>query len=128
LAGGTLSPIQQESPRENGAGGSSSVGISPGESPQGTISAERPQAAAAFSPHVITALGQTLTINNPSAVTVGSSTLPAITSGGNYFSLAPSGNLIAGSVPTAAATSPPLLTFTGSTYTANSASQSLIAG
>jgi len=131
LAGGTPSPNQQESLQENGAGGSSSVGISPGESPQGTTPAEHPQAAAALFPHVITALGQTLTINNSSAVTIGSSTLsvggPAITSGGNYFSLAPSGNLIAGSVPTAAAPSPPLLTFAGSTYTANSASQFLIA-
>ncbi|KAK4695047.1 hypothetical protein P7C71_g2627, partial [Lecanoromycetidae sp. Uapishka_2] len=89
------------------------------------------QPAAAFTPHTITTLGQTLSINNPSTVAIGSSTLspggPAITSDGHYYSLAPSGQLVAGSL-SSTPTTLPLLTFGGSTYTGNAASQFTIAG
>lgn len=102
----------------------------------GGTSPANSQAAAAFTPHIITALDQTLSINNPTAIAIGSSTLsaggPAITSDNHYYSLAPSGNLIAGTIPTQISNpqsaAPPLLTFAGTTYTANSASDFTIAG
>lgn len=68
---------------------------------------------------------------NPSAVVIADKTLsaggPAFSSNGNFFSLGPSGNLVAGTLqpgPTAV----PALTFYGSTYSVNSASHFIIAG
>lgn len=86
----------------------------------------------AFTPHAITALGQTLSITDPSAVAIGSSKLsvggPAHISDGKYYSLAPSGNLIAGTLAPSPEPSPPLvLSVAGSVYTANSASEFVIA-
>lgn len=85
-------------------------------------------AAAAFTPHAVTVLGQSLSITNPSAVAVAGKTLsvggPAVTSGSTYWSLGSGGNLVAGTLTPA----PAALTFAGSTYTANSASQFVIAG
>ena len=88
-----------------------------------------------FSTHIITPLaGVALTITNPSAVAAAGSTLtpggPAVTIDGTYYSLAPSGNLIAGTVSSggAPAGAPALLTFGGSTYIANAASQFVVAG
>lgn len=85
-------------------------------------------AAAPFTPHAVTVLGQSLSITNPSAVAVAGKTLsvggPAVTSGGNYFSLGYGGNLVAGTL----APVPAAMSFAGSTYTANSASQFVIAG
>ena len=88
-----------------------------------------------FSTHVITPLaGVALTITNPSAVAAAGSTLtpggPAVTLDGTYYSLAPSGNLIAGTVSSggAPAEAPAVLTFAGSTYNANAASQFVVAG
>ena len=92
-----------------------------------------PAQVAAFTPHVVTALGQTLSITDPSAVAIAGSTLsvggPAHTSNGKYYSLAPSGNLIAGTLaPSPGPSSPPVLSVAESTYTANSASAFVIAG
>ncbi|KAK0510666.1 hypothetical protein JMJ35_007098 [Cladonia borealis] len=88
-----------------------------------------------FSTHVITPLaGVALTVTNPSAVVAAGATLtpggPAVTSDGTYYSLAPSGNLIAGTVSSGGvpAEAPAVLTFAGSTYTANTASQFVVAG
>lgn len=87
----------------------------------------------AFTPHAITALGQTLSITDPSAVAIAGKTLsvggPAHTSDGKYYSLAPSGNLIAGTLaPIPGPSSPPVLSVAGSKYTANAASQFVVAG
>lgn len=95
--------------------------------------APAPGSSLVFTPHAITALGQTLSITDPSAVAIAGSTLsvggPAHTSDGKYYSLAPSGNLIAGTLPAGPEpSSPPVLTLAGSTYTANSASNFIIAG
>ena len=91
----------------NGAGGGSGPNSAP---------------AATFTPHPITALGQTLSAVNPSAVVVADKTLtaggPAFSSNGNFFSLGPSGNLVAGTLAPGA-TPAPALTFGGSTYTAS---------
>ena len=99
----------------------------------GSVPAPAPGPSPAFTPHVITALGQTLSITDPSAVAVAGSTLsvggPAHTSDGKYYSLAPSGNLIAGTLaPNPEPTSPPVLSVAGSTYTANTASAFVVAG
>ena len=85
-----------------------------------------------FTPHPITALGQTLSITDPSAVVIAGSTLsvggPAHTSDGKYYSLAPSGNLVAGILTSGPGPSPPpVLSIAGSTYTANAASQFVVA-
>lgn len=95
--------------------------------------APAPGSSVVFTPHAITALGQTLSITDPSAVAIAGSTLsvggPAHTSDGKYYSLAPSGNLIAGTLaPSIEPSSPPVLSVAGSTYTANSASNFIIAG
>lgn len=82
---------------------------------------------------IITPLGgQAATIINPSAIAVTGSTLsvggPALTTAGTFYSLAPSGNFVAGTVSTPApvANSLDLLTFGASTYTANAASRLVI--
>ena len=86
---------------------------------------------AAFTPHAINVLGQTLSAVDPSAVAIAGKTLsaggPAFTSNGNFYSVGPSGNLVAGTLAPGA-TPAPVLTFGGSTYTANSASQFVVAG
>ncbi|KAL9065260.1 MAG: hypothetical protein Q9161_008339 [Pseudevernia consocians] len=92
-----------------------------------------PTTSPAFTPHPVVALGQTLSITDPSAVEIAGSTLsvggPAHTSDGKYYSLAPSGNLIAGTLaPSPEPSSPPVLSVAGSTYTANSASEFVVAG
>ena len=99
----------------------------------GSVPAPAPAQVAAFTPHAVTALGQALSITDPSAVAIAGSTLsvggPAHTSDGKYYSLAPSGNLIAGTLaPSPGPSSPPVLSIAGSTYTANSASAFVIAG
>ena len=91
-----------------------------------------PAPSPAFTPHAITALSQTFSITDPSAVAIAGSTLlvggPALTSNGKYFSLAPSGKLVAGTLaPNPGPSSPPVLSVAGSTYTANAASQFVIA-
>ena len=93
------------------------------------------QPNAPFTPHAITALGQTLNAVSPSAVAIAGNTLsaggPAFSSNGNFFSVGPSGNLVAGTLApgaAAVATPAPVLTFGGSAFTANSASQFVIAG
>ena len=109
--------VQQGQPQGGSAQGGSGQGANPG-----------------FSTHIITPLaGVALTITNPSAVAAAGSTLtpggPAVTSDGTYFSLAPSGNLIADTVYTggAPAEAPAVLSFAGSTYTAHAASQFILA-
>ncbi|CAD6587759.1 MAG: hypothetical protein ASARMPRED_003247 [Alectoria sarmentosa] len=92
-----------------------------------------PAPSPAFTPHAVTALGQTFSITDPSAVAIAGSTLsvggPAHTSDGKYYSLAPSGNLIAGTIaPNPDPSSPPVLSVAGATYTANSASEFVVAG
>lgn len=107
-----------------------------------------PTPSPAFTPHAVVALGQTLSITDPSAVAIAGSTLavggPAHISDGKYYSLAASGNLVAGTLPSAPEPSSPpglsvtgsaqstpnplVLKFAGSTYTANTASQFDIAG
>ena len=99
----------------------------------GGVSAPSPAPTPAFTPHVVTALGQTLSITDPSAVAIAGSTLsvggPAHTSDGKYYSLASSGNLVAGTLPSIPGPSSPLvLSVAGSTYTANAASQFVVAG
>ncbi|KAF6230532.1 hypothetical protein HO133_004876 [Letharia lupina] len=99
----------------------------------GSAPAPSPAPSPAFTPHAITALGQTLSITDPSAVAIAGKTLsvggPAHTSDGKYYSLAPSGNLIAGTLaPTPGPLSPPVLSVAGSKYTANAASQFVVAG
>ena len=118
LSGNPPASFQQGQSQGSPAQGGSGQGANPG-----------------FSTHVITPLaGVAVTINNPSAVEAAGATLtpggPAITSDGTYFSLAPSGNLIAGTVSNggAPAEAPAVLTFAGSTYTANAASQFIVAG
>lgn len=95
--------------------------------------APAPGSSLVFTPHAITALGQTLSITDPSAVAIAGSTIsvggPAHTSDGKHYSLAPSGNLIAGTLASSPEpSSPPVLSVAGSTYTANSASNFIIAG
>ena len=92
-----------------------------------------PAPSPAFTPHAVTALGQTFSITDPSAVAIAGSTLsvggPAHTSDGKYYSLAPSGNLIAGTLaPSPEPSSLPVLSVAGTTYTANSASEFVVAG
>ena len=118
LSGNPPTSVQQGQSQGSPAQGGSGQGANPG-----------------FSTHVITPLaGVALTITNPSAVEAAGSTLtpggPAVTKDGTYFSLAPSGNLIAGTVSNggAPAEAPAVLTFAGSTYTANAASQFTVAG
>ena len=99
----------------------------------GASSTPSPAPTPAFTPHVVTALGQTLSITDPSAVAIAGSTLsvggPAHTSDGKYYSLASSGNLVAGTLPPSPGPSSPLvLSVAGSTYTANAASQFVVAG
>lgn len=110
------------------SGGETSGGAgSQGESQGGN---DQPNAPA-FTPHIITALGETLNAINPSAVAIASKTLsaggPAFTSNGNFYSVGPSGNLVAGTLAPGA-TPAPVLTFGGAPYTANPASQFVIAG
>ena len=118
LSGNPPASLQQGQSQGSPAQGGSGQGANPG-----------------FSTHVITPLaGVAVTINNPSAVEAAGAILtpggPAVTKDGTYFSLAPSGNLIAGTVSNggAPAEAPAVLTFAGSTYTANSASQFIVAG
>lgn len=92
-----------------------------------------PAPSPAFTPHTVTALGQILSITDPSAVPIAGSTLsvggPAHISDGKYFSLASSGNLVAGTLASSPEPSSlPVLSFAGSTYTANSASEFVLAG
>ena len=91
-----------------------------------------PGNAAGFTPHAVTALGATLSALNPTAVAIGGKTLtaggPAFTSNGNYYSVGPSGNLVAGTLAPGATAAPAALTFGGQTYTANSAGQLVVAG
>ena len=81
-----------------------------------------------FTPHLVTVQGQTLQVNNPSVVAVAGKTLtpggPAVSSGGNYFSLASGGNLVAGTL----APPSPVMTFAGSSITADAFSHFVIAG
>jgi hypothetical protein len=90
--------------------------------------AAAPLATAVFTPHVVTAQGQTLSITDPSAVVVAGHTLsvggPAISTDTKFFSLAPNGYLVAGTL----APAPAVLIFGSSTITANSASAFLLAG
>lgn len=97
----------------------------------GSVSAPAPSPA--FTPHAVVALGQTISVTDPSAVAIAGSILsvggPAHTSDGKYYSLASSGNLIAGTLPPSPGpSSPPVLSVAGSTYTANAASQFIVAG
>ena len=99
----------------------------------GSVPAPGPPPSPTFTPHVVTALGQTLSITDPSAVAIAGSTLsvggPAHTSNGKYYSLAPSGNLVAGTLAaTPVPSPPPVLSVAGTTYTANAASEFIIAG
>ena len=104
-----------------GTSGGSQAGNAPGAIP-----------AAGFVPHAIVAQGQTLQAINPSAVQIGGQTLsagaPAITSNGNFFSVGPAGNLIAGTVGAPGASAAPVLAFGGSSITANSAGAFVVAG
>ena len=119
-----------------GLGGNPPVSVQQGAAQGGPAQGGNGQEAlSGFSTHVITPLaGVALTITNPSAVVAAGATLtpggPAVTSDGTYYSLAPSGNLIAGTVSSsgAPAEAPAVLTFGGSTYTANAASQFIVAG
>ena len=118
LGGNPPASVQQEPAQGGSAQGGNGQGANTG-----------------FSTRVVTPLpGVALTITNPSAVAAAGSTLtpggPAVTSNGTYYSLAPSGNLIAGTVSSggAPAEAPAVLTFGGSTYTANAASQFVVAG
>ena len=97
----------------------------------GSVPASAPSPS--FTPHPIVALGQTLSITDPSAVEISGSTLsvggPAHTSDGKYYSLASSGNLIAGTLaPSPEPSPPPVLSVAGSTYTPNSASEFVVMG
>ena len=104
---------------------------------------------APFTPHAMTVLGQSLSALDPTAVVLAGKTLtaggPAFSTAGNYYSMGPSGNLVAGTlapdagggakagagVPAgagAAIASTPNLKFGGQSYTADSASQFTIAG
>ncbi len=117
--GGGAPPTQGVGALINGALGGGSV-PAPAPSP-------------AFTPHLVTALGQTLSITDPSAVPIAGSILsvggPAHISDGKYYSLAPSGNLIAGTLaPSPKPLTPLVLSVAGSTYTANSASEFFVAG
>lgn len=92
-----------------------------------------PTPSPAFTPHAVTALDQILSITDPSAVAIAGSTLsiggPAHISDGKYYSLAASGNLVAGTLPSSPGPSSPLvLSVAGSIYTANSASAFVLAG
>ncbi|KAL9128258.1 MAG: hypothetical protein Q9217_003020 [Psora testacea] len=135
-------PTAKEDSSGGGGGSSSSSGA------QGDITAR-------FTPTQITVLGQTISITNPSSVAIASTTLsvggPALTTEGQWYSLAASGKLIGGIIsgadpeadmmkrppPQPPATSPvpsaeqqptlAALTLAHSTYTANTASQIIIA-
>lgn len=118
LGGNRPASVQQGPPQEGSGQGGSGQGANSG-----------------FSTHVITPLaGVALTITDPSAVAAAGSTLtpggPAVTIDGTYLSLEPSGSLIAGTVSSGGtpAEAPAVLTFAGSTYTANAASQFILAG
>ena len=118
LGGNPPASVQQGTAQGASAQGGNGQGANPG-----------------FSTHIITPLaGVALTITDPSAVAAAGSTLtpggPAVTIDGTYYSLAPSGNLIAGTVSSGGAPAGALavLTFGGSTYTANAASQFVVAG
>lgn len=80
----------------------------------GSVPAPSSAPSPVFTPHVVTALGQTLSITDPSTVVITRSTLSvsgaAHTFNERYFSLAPSGNLIAGILaPSPKPSSPPLI-------------------
>lgn len=117
-----------------GGGASSSQGVAAyinGALEGGSVPV--PTASPVFTPHAVTALGQALSITDPSAVAISGSILsvggPAHIADGKYYSLAASGNLIAGTLPSVPEPSSPLvLSVAGSTYTANSASAFNIAG
>ena len=91
----------------------------------GDPSPANPTADAITFPQIVTAAGQELTILNPSAVVVASSTIsvggPAATVAGTLMSLAASGNLVLGrpTEDTAAAEGPSLFTIAGQALTAN---------
>ena len=114
-----------ESNSETGQGGEESQSVGQG----GNVPASPPP----FTPHPITVLGQTLNALNPSEVAVAgagkilSAGGPAYTADGKFFSVGPSGKVVAGTLapgPTPAA----VLTFGSAVYTANSASKFVIAG
>ena len=119
-----------------GLGGNPPASVQQGPAQGGSAQGGKGQGAnPGFNAHVITPLaGVALTITNPSAVVAAGSTLtpggPAVTTDGTYYSLAPSGNLIAGTLSSggAPAGAPAVLTFGRSTYTANAASQFVVAG
>ena len=118
-------------PIYGGLSGNSPASVQQGQPQGGPTQVANPS----FSTHVITPLaGVALTITNPSAVEAAGSTLtpggPAVTKDGTYYSLAPSGSLIAGTVSSggAPAEAPAVLTFASSTYTADAASQFIVAG
>lgn len=104
-----------------------------GGSGGGSVQAPSSAPSPVFTPHVITALDQTLSITDPSTVVIAGSTLSvggaAHTSNERYFSLAPSGNLIADILaPSRKPSSPPLLSIADTIYIANTASQFVVAG
>ncbi|MCJ1275918.1 hypothetical protein MMC21_003723 [Puttea exsequens] len=119
LGGGSDGGQEGAAPGSGGVGSiiNSAIGGGPPQPP-----------AAAFTPHVITPLGQTISVNNPSSVAIAGHVLsvggPAVTTAGNFFSLASGGNLVAGTL----APAPAAFSFGGSTYTANPSSQFVIAG
>ena len=114
------------------APGAGSPGNSDGSSDGNSGGSGSPANGAVFTPHAITALGAALSALNPSAVAIGGKTLsaggPAFTTNSNYYSVGPSGNLVAGTLAPGATPAPAALTFGGQTYTANSAGQIVVAG
>lgn len=99
----------------------------------GGSSVPAPAPSPAFTPHLVIALDQTLSITDPSSVAIAGSILsvggPAHTSDGKYYSLAPSGKLVAGTLAAnPEPSSPPVLSFAGSSYTTNSAAEFIVAG
>lgn len=122
-------------PDENAGGGQSnnltpSLDGSPGGSPSRNTLADTTIASMSpFTPHPVTVLGETLSAINPTAVVIASKTLvaggSAFSTNGNFYSVGPSGSLVAGTLAPGA-NQLPALTFGNSVYTANSASQFVI--
>lgn len=131
-----VQPVVPQAPTTFNLGGGPSSTQGVGAFINGALgggSVPAPISSPAFTPHAVTALNQILSITDPSAVAVAGSTLsvggPAHISDGKYFSLAASGNLVAGTLPSNPESSSPLvLSVAGSTYTANSASAFVLAG
>ena len=136
IAGGQQSPGMGSLVYSALGGGQAPPGQ--GQPPPGTgqgISYEGVSGKQARPGDVLTLLGgQAATIINPSAIAVAGSMLsvggPALTIAGKFYSMSPSGNLIAGTISNQAPAThaPALLTLGASTYTANAASQFIIAG